>query len=96
MTADLLLDRRQCGAGGDPADDSRAGRIFRDRGAEPARALEQFQGREFPAQIQLVITDHLMPGMSGSEFVRELRKTHPALPVLVISGLEEAERSMRE
>jgi DNA-binding response OmpR family regulator len=41
--------------------------------------------------VRLVITDHLMPGMTGSEFVRELRKSHPKLPVLVISGLEEAE-----
>jgi DNA-binding NtrC family response regulator len=58
----------------------------------PARALEQFQNGEFPAEIQLVITDHLMPAMNGSEFVRALRKTHPRLPVLVISGLEEAEQ----
>jgi DNA-binding response OmpR family regulator len=57
----------------------------------PARALEQFQGGEFPAEIQLVITDHLMPGMSGAEFVRALRRTHSRLPVLVISGLAEAE-----
>ena len=33
-----------------------------------------------------------MPGMNGAEFVRELRKTHPDLPVMVISGLEEAEK----
>lgn len=57
----------------------------------PVRALEQFQSHDFPAEIHLVITDHLMPGMTGSEFVRELRKTHRDLPVLVISGLEEAE-----
>jgi len=57
----------------------------------PARALEQIQTGEFPAEIQLVITDHLMPGMSGADFVRALRKTHPKLPVLVISGLPEAE-----
>ena len=57
----------------------------------PVRALEQFRAQEFPAEIRLVITDHLMPGMTGSEFVRELRQTHPRLPVLVISGLEEAE-----
>ncbi len=57
----------------------------------PQRALEQFQGNEFPAAIDLVITDHLMPGMSGSEFVTELRKSHPSLPVLVISGMEEAQ-----
>ena len=57
----------------------------------PRRALEQFQNDEFPAQITAVITDHIMPGMSGSDFVRELRKTHPHLPVMVISGLEEAQ-----
>ena len=57
----------------------------------PARALEQFRSDEFPARIRLVITDHLMPGMTGAEFVRALRETHGELPVLVISGLEEAE-----
>ena len=57
----------------------------------PLRALEQFQSHEFPVDVRLVITDHLMPGMTGSEFVGELRKSHPNLPVLVISGLEEAE-----
>jgi CheY-like chemotaxis protein len=57
----------------------------------PQRALEQLKNGEFPVDIGLIITDHMMPEMSGSEFVRELRKTHPALPVMVISGLEEAE-----
>jgi CheY-like chemotaxis protein len=57
----------------------------------PARALEQFQHDEFPVAIDAVITDHVMPGMNGTEFVRELRKTHSELPVMVISGLEDAE-----
>jgi DNA-binding response OmpR family regulator len=57
----------------------------------PSRALEQIQTGEFPAEIQLVITDHMMPEMSGADFVRALRKTHPRLPVLVISGLQDAE-----
>lgn len=55
------------------------------------RALEQFQADDFPAEIDAVITDHIMPGMNGSEFVRKLRETRPHLPVMVISGLEEAE-----
>ena len=58
----------------------------------PARALEQFEGGDFPTEIRLVITDHLMPGLNGADFVRALRKTHPTLPVMVISGLEEAEQ----
>ena len=57
----------------------------------PLRALEQISSAEFPAEVGLVITDHIMPGMNGSEFVRRLRQTHPTLPILVISGLEEAE-----
>ena len=58
----------------------------------PARALEQIQSGDLAEEIRLVITDHLMPGMSGADFVRALRTTHPSLPVLVISGLEEAEQ----
>lgn len=58
----------------------------------PVRALEQFQDDAFPAPIHAVITDHIMPGMNGSQFVRELRKIQPGLPIMVISGLEEAEQ----
>ncbi|MEG9434377.1 response regulator [Terriglobus sp. ADX1] len=61
----------------------------------PQRALQQFRDNDFPAEIQLVITDHIMPGMSGAEFVRELRTLHPDIPVLVISGLEEAEEEYK-
>ena len=57
----------------------------------PTRALEQIQGGTSAVDVELVITDHFMPGMTGAEFVRALRKTHPALPVLVISGFDEAE-----
>ena len=57
----------------------------------PRRALDQLKNREFPAEIGLIITDHMMPEMNGAEFVEELRQTHAELPVLVISGLEEAE-----
>lgn len=56
----------------------------------PQRALEQFRTDDFPAAIRLVITDHLMPGMTGASFVSELRAMNLELPVLVISGMEEA------
>jgi len=59
----------------------------------PERALEQFRNNEFPAPIDLILTDHIMPGMNGAEFVTKLREFQPDLPVLVISGLEEAEDS---
>jgi CheY-like chemotaxis protein len=57
----------------------------------PERALEQFRNNEYPAPIDLIITDHIMPGMSGSEFVTHLREFAPDVPVLVISGMAEAE-----
>jgi CheY-like chemotaxis protein len=57
----------------------------------PQRALEQFREKQFPEEIDMVITDHIMPGMNGAEFVRELRTMEPDIPVLVISGLDEAE-----
>jgi DNA-binding response OmpR family regulator len=57
----------------------------------PKLALEQIHSADFAGTIVLVITDHIMPGMNGSEFVRTLRQTHPGLPVLVVSGLDEAE-----
>ena len=42
------------------------------------------------ATIGAVITDHLMPGMSGLEFVRQLRVFNPQIPVIVVSGLPDA------
>jgi CheY-like chemotaxis protein len=41
--------------------------------------------------VGLVVTDHLMPGMNGPEFVAILRMRFPDLPVVVLSGLAEAE-----
>ena len=57
----------------------------------PRRALEQLQSWEFPVPIGLIITDHIMPEMNGASFVKELRRTDALTPVMVISGLEEAE-----
>ena len=57
----------------------------------PERALEQLRNNDYPDTIDLVITDHIMPGMNGAEFVTRLREFAPDLPVLVISGLAEAE-----
>lgn len=47
--------------------------------------------RAVPERIGLVITDHLMPGTSGVELVRLIRASHLDLPIIVLSGLQEAE-----
>jgi two-component system copper resistance phosphate regulon response regulator CusR len=39
------------------------------------------------ADYNLVILDVMLPGMSGIEMLRELRKQHPQLPVLMLSAL---------
>jgi CheY-like chemotaxis protein len=33
-----------------------------------------------------VITDESMPGMSGAELIRKVRKIRPAIPILLVSG----------
>ena len=38
-----------------------------------------------------LITDHLMPGMTGPELANQLRREQTALPVLIVSGYAEAE-----
>jgi CheY-like chemotaxis protein len=60
------------------------------------KALEQLGAGDMGRPIGLVITDHLMPGMNGPEFVGELRKHFPQLPVLVLSGMEDAEEAYEE
>ena|SRR5579875_126666 len=57
----------------------------------PERALEQFRSNQYPGDIDLIITDHFMPGMTGAEFVQQLRTFQPKVPVLVISGSGDAE-----
>ncbi len=46
---------------------------------------------KFDAQFGLVITDHCMPEMSGPELVKQLRERSTTLPIVVLSGLPEAE-----
>jgi two-component system, OmpR family, response regulator CpxR len=36
--------------------------------------------------VDLVITDHLLPGAAGKELALELRRVNPKLPVLTLSG----------
>jgi PAS domain S-box-containing protein len=50
----------------------------------PVEALELFRAK--PDHFDLVITDQTMPGMSGDELARELRKVKPRLPVIVCTG----------
>jgi len=41
--------------------------------------------------VGAIVTDHIMPGTSGAEFIRLLRDLRPGIPIIVISGMAEAE-----
>ena len=43
------------------------------------------------AAPDIVVTDHLMPGMNGAELALEVRARKPGVPILIVSGYAEAE-----
>jgi CheY-like chemotaxis protein len=54
----------------------------------PEQALEYFtRGRE---QIDLVITDHTMPRMTGLQLAAKISALKPELPIILCSGYSEA------
>ena len=52
--------------------------------ADGQQALEVARSHEGP--IHLLVTDVVMPGMSGPELARSLAKAHPEVKVLLVSG----------
>jgi PAS domain S-box-containing protein len=51
---------------------------------EPARALQDFEAD--PQRYDAVVTDVLMPGLSGFDLARRLLSVRPGLPIVVTSG----------
>lgn len=54
-------------------------------------AITLIESQALRATIGVMVTDHLMPGMNGPELVTAARAILPSLPVLVLSGLPDAE-----
>jgi len=40
-------------------------------------------------QVDLVLSDQLMPGLTGTELARQIKNRWPSLPVILISGVNE-------
>ena len=79
-------------------DDDEAVRIsvsemLRSLGHEIVEAASGRQGLRLldgGAQIDLVLTDHAMPEMTGAEFAERIHKTRPSLKVAIMTGNTEA------
>ena len=54
-------------------------------------ALDLLRERRPPDGIRAIVTDHILPGASGAEFVRMVRNVHADIPIVVITGLPGAE-----
>jgi two-component system, cell cycle sensor histidine kinase and response regulator CckA len=50
----------------------------------PEAALRHLSDAE--SRVDLLLTDYIMPGMTGLELAREARKVRPDLPVILSSG----------
>ena len=52
-------------------------------------AMAVMRSQPLADNLRVIITDHIMPGATGAEFVRALRLVNPVVPVIVVSGLPE-------
>jgi len=51
-----------------------------------ADALQIFNSSK---KVDLVVSDHLLPGTTGSKMASQMKSAKPAIPVLLISGVED-------
>jgi CheY-like chemotaxis protein len=69
----------------------RMGGIESQTATEAHAALELLRSGSGLTTFGAVITDHIMPEVDGPEFVRQLRLFAPGIPVIVVSGMPEAD-----
>ena len=58
---------------------------------EASSAEEAFKHINGGLEPALLVTDHLMPGMTGTDMALRMRTQLPELPVLIVSGFAEVE-----
>jgi PAS domain S-box-containing protein len=56
-----------------------------EEAASAPEACDKLEARSYDA----VLSDHLMPGVTGADLARTIRARWPALPVLIVSGFAE-------
>src|ERR1700742_3546308 len=65
--------------------------VLESKGYEVLTAASGRQALDILAQhqIDLVLSDHLMPGLTGAELTRQIKAQRPELPVILISAVNE-------
>lgn len=53
------------------------------------QALDILASTPGSPSFDLVLTDQMMPGMSGTELTRRVKSAFPRMPVIIISGMNE-------
>lgn len=68
-------------------------RILKVEGHEIISARDGKQGLKIldSVNVNLIVLDLMMPVMNGPEFLEELRKTNPTLPVIILTGYPDSE-----
>lgn len=65
--------------------------VLQKSGYEVIAANSAKQALEILAfrKVDLVLTDQLMPGITGTELAQRVKSKHPDLPVVIVSGVNE-------
>lgn len=61
---------------------------------DPLAALQRF--REAPDVFAAIVTDELMPDMTGAVLAEEIRAVRPSIPIILCTGAPETRRGNRE
>lgn len=67
--------------------------LLRDLGYQVVEAESGREALDYLAgnRVDFLVTDHLMPGMTGTDLVRTVREAHPGVRTLIVSGYADLE-----
>lgn len=54
-----------------------------------ARTAEEALRTASSSAVDLVLSDYLMPGVTGTQLAQQFKSAHPKLPIILISGVND-------
>lgn len=65
--------------------------ILEKQGYEVVLATSAIEALEIleTTRVDLVLTDQMMPGMTGTDLTKRIKSTTPRMPIIIISGMNE-------